>query len=295
MSLAPLKLYSFRQQDPGPALQPEEADKTKPESQSESQDSGRNKAEVRITKIYQHIDPGVNLSDQIRKNLEENREPMKVQSTQAPETDRKPLSQILLGDTKLHDAVEKSPFVVKLRENRATKEEYMQYLVNLKYGLQTLETYLDELAGRTWMKPLNLKPLYRLESLHRDIKELGVKPCKPSQLVLEQNHMKHFMDLNNERPHLLVAHAAMRYLAILFGGQLRAERLKTMWGESAPLHLYQFSRDPHTLCGEFLQQLDAFGEKLYKLKYQQFLAEIKIAWEFAGDILDNDIRNISRT
>ena len=246
-------------------------------------------AHVRAATAGAQIDPALRQQETLRRIHENSRIHA---ATEQPVTTRRRLSEVFLGDSLLHNAVEASPFVKKLRANQASKEEYMQYLVNLRFGLEHLEHFLVQLSLHPLLDAFQFEPLYRLKALNRDINESGVRPCDPSKLVVD-HHQRHFRKLHDERPYLLVAHAAMRYLAILFGGQYRAERLKTMW-KGAPVHLYAFSEDPGALREKFLEQLNAFGDRLSDKEYRDFLEEIKIAWEFAGDILGNDIRHLSR-
>ncbi len=226
------------------------------------------------------LDPRLQQEERMRKKIEEQRA--------NPPIERQPLS-LMMGDKILHDAVESSPFVRRLRTNEASKDEYMQYLINLRYGLVALEPALAAHASMPWMAGLHFEPLFRLKALNQDIQKLGVPACEPSPLVVQYDHNRYFNGLRVRAPYLLVAHAAMRYLAILFGGQLRAQRLCKMWGEDTPIHLYQFS-DPDTLRDTFLRELDLFGSRLTPVQYRVFLAEMQTAWAFAGDILDNDIR-----
>lgn len=205
-----------------------------------------------------------------------------------------PLSKVLLEETTLHKAVEGSSFVMRLREQSATKEEYMQYLVNIFWGLEALEDALKKAQHDPVIQSFQFEKLYRLEALSQDIEHLKAKLCPPSDQVRQFDHPGYFRKLSRTNPHLLIAHAAVRYLAILFGGQFRAKRLETLWDGNAPTNLYTFSEDVHILRTDFLEKIDAFGKGLKPKQYEEFLHEIQTAWEFAGDIVGVNVRLLSR-
>lgn len=202
--------------------------------------------------------------------------------------ERPPLRKFFLGDRQLHNAVEASPLVQKIRANLVTKEEYMQYLVNLRCYFGCLEPFL----AQHHFEDINFEPLYRFNALNRDIENLGVPPTEPTQMVREY-HPQRFRALYEKTPYLLVAHAVVHYLGFLFGGQTASQRFSSMW-VGAPVDLYAFG-DAQEVLNTFITQIDAFGKKLESDQYFKFLAEIRIAWEFAGDIVDFDIRSVSRT
>lgn len=229
--------------------------------------------------------------DKSRKLHEERIAAVEKESLPKTVLERKSLSKVLLNDNQaLHQAVESAPLVNRLKQKTATKEEYLQYLVNLRYGIAVLEPYLKENSVLPWMKPLDFKPYFRLEALKKDIEAMGIKKPLPCILCIENKHLQHLDDLQSKKPYLLVAHAAIRYLAILFGGQQRAERLKVMWEGTKALNLYQFKEKTEVLRKKLMENLDTFGNNLSDEQYKSFLVEIKTAWEFAGDILNHNIR-----
>lgn len=193
------------------------------------------------------------------------------------------LSSSFYGNMKLHQAVESAPFVVNLRENPgspAVKTAYKQYLVDLHAILSALETRIDtELADA-----IDLKEFYRADRLAADSRDFPGP--MPERANVSKEQIAHFEQL---APKLLVAHAAMRYFAILHGGQQRAERLKGVWGADAPMSLYAFGKTPSELIELLKRKLDALGETLDPEERQDFEAEIITAWIFTGQLLGVEV------
>lgn len=89
---------------------------------------------------------------------------------------------------------------------------------------------------------------------------------------------------------MLIPHAAMRYYALLHGGQSRAERLTQSWGTDYSHCIYDFNGSPKDLIGKLSAQLDSFGKQLSNGEYLYFEKEVIIAWIYAGELVGVDIR-----
>jgi heme oxygenase len=207
--------------------------------------------------------------------------PQIIHADQARQASVFKLSSAFHGNRELHKAVEESPFVKELRAT-PTKEAYVDYLVHIKCGLEIIEQALS-----TWPK-IDLSSFFRLTALDADITALGgqVRPVKP---VIQQQ-VEHFRSHSQSKPHLLVAHAAMRYYALLFGGQQRRERLEKVWEEA--VQLYIFEEDSKTMLTRLSDALNSYGATLTSDEIQEFHDEIQLAWVFTGDIVGTDIREL---
>jgi heme oxygenase len=189
-----------------------------------------------------------------------------------------------------HKAVENSPFVLKLKSKEATKEEYVQYLSRLYDDLYVMESLISSISKDPHLNKLNFTPLIRSENIAKDLRLFTDEEAAVSDKNIGSGHHERFVELSLEKPYLLAAHLSVRYLAVLYGGQMRANRLKRMWGEETPLNLYRFDEDPKTIRTTFMEELNQFGEGLSDEEYKIFVNELRISWEFAGDIVGSDIR-----
>lgn len=204
--------------------------------------------------------------------------------------ERKNLTPLFFKNQPLHTAVENSPFVKELREN-PNKESYLKYLLYLYDDMKVLEGHLKtvDFKGK---ELFDFDPYFRSEKLLKDILAFnGI--ISPSQPTLNE-HVTHFNALANEAPFLLIAHAAMRYYAILFGGQSRSERLKKVWGDETSLTLYEFPMPPQQMIRKLSDMLNAFGATLSDEEWSRFDREVITAWIFSGDILEVDIRELAK-
>lgn len=198
-----------------------------------------------------------------------------------------PLSKSFLKNMHLHNKVESAPMVTRLRESPPAKEEYQQYLIDLHWGLYEAEKLFEntDFKGKN---QLNFHPFFRAEKLARDIENLNQEAVLPNKATTL--HPIHYQKLAQTTPYLLVAHLSLRYLAILHGGQQRAERLQKDWGKQTPVELYSFDQNSKDSIQELNRQLDAFGKVLSPGERARFDEEILTAWYFAGDIVGINVR-----
>lgn len=194
---------------------------------------------------------------------------------------RPPLSTLFYGNKELHKAVENSDFVTQLRES-PDREQYRLYLCRLHGGMKVAEDILAKSSIEGW------SPFFRTTHLEQDIASFGgyseaEEPCIES-------HAAHMKEVGEKNPKLLLAHLALRYFAILHGGQQRAERLRGAWGDDASLKLYEFGEDSRSVLKKLMEALASVGSSLTDDEFAAFEAEIKTAWLFAGDCVGTDIR-----
>lgn len=198
-------------------------------------------------------------------------------------------SHCLMHDHRdLHAAVEGSRFVRALRADEATRQDYAAYLVNVLHDLEIIEPVLE--TAPSPLDGIDFSRVARREALRSDIAAFGFE-LRPSEAV--RTHRAALERLAREAPALLVPHAALRYLAVMFGGRMRAERLKRMWGPETPLRLYEFDGDPTQIKDTFLAELNAFDQRLDSAMRARLRQELVTAWEFAGDMLGEDVRPLS--
>ena len=105
------------------------------------------------------------------------------------------------------------------------------------------------------------------------------------------NKLQRYIKISKTNPKLLLAHLGLRYYAILHGGQDRAERLRKIWENTFSLNLYTFKKEGGALRN-LSSAIDTFGKGLSQDEYQAFEKEMKLAWAFAGDCLNHDVRHL---
>lgn len=123
----------------------------------------------------------------------------------------------------LHVDVERSALIAALLRGRLDRHAYLSLLRNLQAIYAVLEPALQRHATHPAVAPFDLDALARVPALAADIATLdpGVaedadRPLEPATIA----YADHLADLDRHAPELLVAHAYVRYLGDLNGGQL---------------------------------------------------------------------------
>ncbi|MGE0329403.1 MAG: heme oxygenase (biliverdin-producing) [Ramlibacter sp.] len=122
----------------------------------------------------------------------------------------------------LHTQVERSPFMAALIKGRVGLQGYSLLLRNLYPLYVELEAGLDRHARLPALAPLYQPRLFRAQAIARDLQalcgagwEAGLAVLAPAERYRQRLH-----ELARSRPALLAAHAYVRYLGDLSGGQL---------------------------------------------------------------------------
>ncbi|MCE9656969.1 MAG: biliverdin-producing heme oxygenase [Burkholderiales bacterium] len=132
------------------------------------------------------------------------------------------LAERLRAETReLHTLAERSPFMSTLLRGRMDRSAYVALLRNLQAIYAALEPALRRHAAHPALAALHDPALARSESLRDDLAvvDSGARaddPVQPATL----RYVERLRELDAERPELLLAHAYVRYLGDLSGGQL---------------------------------------------------------------------------
>jgi heme oxygenase len=133
-----------------------------------------------------------------------------------------PLGQRLRDATRaLHADAERSPFMAVLLRGRMGRVAYASLLHNLHAIYEVMEPALARHAAHPALAPLDLALLAREPALRDDLATLG-EPADavPGLRPAASRYVARLRELDAGRPDLLLAHAYVRYLGDLSGGQL---------------------------------------------------------------------------
>ena len=126
----------------------------------------------------------------------------------------------------LHLASEKTGFIKRLFEGKASKEGYIEYIFNLHAMYKAIEDSLDKHLNRESIKYFVTKELYRAELIKKDLQVLaGDKLSEMKLLPSTEACVARINEVNEEHPELIVTYAYVRFIADLFGGRMFPEVL----------------------------------------------------------------------
>lgn len=148
--------------------------------------------------------------------------------------------RLRLGTQELHRQAERSPFMARLVAGRIDAAGYAALLANLQRLYAALEAALQAAQDDAAVALLPLQALRRAPALAADRAALqrstgieGPLPCAATEAYVQR--------LQQAAPRRrLVAHAYLRYLGDLHGGQLVQRQVQRALGEAAPVAFYDF-------------------------------------------------------
>lgn len=133
----------------------------------------------------------------------------------------------------LHAAAERSPRMRRLLGGRLPRADYVAMLRDLHALYAALETGLARHATHAQLAPLPLARLARLHAISRDLRDLNGDGDVAHALgpgAAARGYAVHLHALADTAPHRLVAHAYVRYLGDLSGGQVLARIVTKQYG-----------------------------------------------------------------
>lgn len=133
----------------------------------------------------------------------------------------------------LHTLAERSGVMADLLQGRLSRNAYCALLRNLQAIYAALEAGLDAQAAdpRLWRPELR-----RLPALEQDLDRLAPGDWRDSASLAPatQAYVDRLSTLAGTAPSLLFAHAYLRYLGDLHGGQVLARLVQRQYGLAAP-------------------------------------------------------------
>lgn len=200
-----------------------------------------------------------------------------------------PLSHRLRAETKeAHTTAEKSGIMRGLLRGEISPLEYVHLLDNLAALYEALEVELDAHAGNPALSGVNWNALRRLPSLQQDIASLTNSLHRPNIKPATRTYVAHLHALGQQSPELLFAHAYLRYLGDLYGGQIIKRIVIDTFGEGADeaVSFYKFSdiRNLSEFKTEFRDAIDAITPDM--ANHDAMVAEAMRGYEFHTRIFE---------
>lgn len=144
------------------------------------------------------------------------------------------LSTRLRSETKAaHTTAERSGVMRSLLRSTISQRAYVTLLANLALIYDALEEELERNATHPALAGIEWRSLKRLPALHQDIARLSEGLELPEATDATQQYVRRLHDLGAQSPQLLFAHAYLRYLGDLYGGQILQRIVREMFGSSA--------------------------------------------------------------
>jgi len=166
-----------------------------------------------------------------------------------------------------HRRVERSSFMSKLLCGGIDRAGYVEFLHNLQALYGALEQVLPRHARQPAIGPVVLPPLFRSRSIAADLQALGGTLAAAPLAHATGQYVARLHELDATQPGLLVAHAYVRYLGDLNGGQaLRRVVARALGLEgSAGTAFYDFGDDAscRELAQRFRAGLDAVDRRAF--------------------------------
>lgn len=154
------------------------------------------------------------------------------------------MMDIKTNSNDLHTVAEKTGFLKRLLEGKASTESYGEYLYNLYEVYKALEANLEKNKENKVVKNFVIPEIYRASAIHKDISYfLGERLNTIKPIASTKAYVDKINELGETSPELLVAHAYTRYLADLFGGRTMYGVMKTLYNvDEARLNYYKYDK-----------------------------------------------------
>ncbi len=176
------------------------------------------------------------------------------------------LSLLLRDSTsQAHREAEGADFIKKLFRGSFSEGEYRGYLWALREIYRVLEEEMHRCQDDPALELVFFPELFRSQALEQDLQAWtqGLElPISPELKRAVSAYTEHLQELGKSGPQLLVAHAYVRYLGDLSGGEILGRVLRSRFeGHSFEFHDYEFS-DFDQKKNLYRERLDQIGEMM---------------------------------
>lgn len=177
----------------------------------------------------------------------------------------------------LHLASEKTGFIKRLIEGKATKEGYIEYLFNLHAMYKAIEDTIDKHSNHEGIKHFATKELYRAELIKKDLDILaGDKLTEMKLLPSTQACVARIHEVDENYPELISTYAYVRFIADLFGGRIFPDILTKSYNIPKEAQNYYFQLDIGNIR-DYVMNYHKNFEKLNLSEHMQNLFTFEIS------------------
>lgn len=179
--------------------------------------------------------------------------------------------QLKTATATLHRRVERTPFMASLLRGEVDRQRYVGLLLNLQALYAALEEALTRHGTTPCVAPVVMPELFRGRAIAADLQALagdGLPAHAPLTAAMQQ-YVERLHILSTAKPGLLVAHAYVRYLGDLNGGQALRRVVARSLGleggsDNTGTHFYDFgdSITQQRLVQRFRAGLEAAAAQL---------------------------------
>lgn len=197
------------------------------------------------------------------------------------------LSQLLReGTVKEHREAETSRVVQSLFRGLVTRDVYGKLLECLYHLYNELERQIEIHRSTEYIDKFYFPELNRAESLYSDLIFFMGNSYNPgSPLEKTAKYIDHIKYISGQDPLKLIAHAYVRYLGDLSGGQILGRVIRKTFALSSGSGdlFYTFPiEDVDQFKNKYRAQLDALP--LDKFRKEEILSEAKLAFQLNGEM-----------
>lgn len=169
-------------------------------------------------------------------------------------------TRLRAGTRALHAQAERAGIMGPLLRRELPRPAYRALLASLLPIYEALEAALADPALPASLHALWQPGLARVPALRADLSALalGCAEAAPEVVPVSEAgaYAAHLRSLARRTPLLLAAHAYVRYLGDLNGGQVLARVVRAAYGDGAPVAFYAFDDGP-ALAASLREALDA--------------------------------------
>lgn len=183
------------------------------------------------------------------------------------------------GTRALHRAAERAGAMRALLIGTLDRDHYRLLLRNLHALYTALEDALERDRVARPETSLSLQPLYRSDAIAADLDLLGRPPWRTLPLVrTTAEYVDRLHAIAGSQPDLLAAHAYVRYLGDLSGGQLLRDMVRRAYDLPLPsgTRFYEFDGDVGGLRQQLRRALDAGA--IASARHDAIVAEAQAAF-----------------
>jgi len=206
----------------------------------------------------------------------------------SPQAQRPLTTALREGTVELHREAERAGIMRDLLRGRVDRGGYCSLLRNLRALYRTLETGLTQLAADPVISQVSLPALARGAALASDLDVLH-GGCWEAEIPLAPamaRYVERLDEATRADPVMLVAHAYVRYLGDLSGGQIvrRAIASALALTEDSGQSFYRFSEAPQVLAARLRSALDSIV--LTPAEQARLVDEARLAFRYHIELFE---------